>query len=214
MIISNEKFATFTYTLFENSTEGKVIENVTAENPMAVVFGKGSLIPFFEQKLMGKVAGEDFEIKVPSSDAFGDVNPKAVYELSKETFRVDGEIDESLFTIGAKLPMRDRSGNVLDGYVKAADETTVTIDFNHPLAGTDIVFKGSIIDVREATYDELNPPSHGSCGCGSGGGSCSTEDKGDDHSCGCESGDGSGSCSTEGHGHDHQHEEGHSCGCH
>ena len=209
MIISNEKFATFTYTLFENSTEGKVIEDVTAENPMAVVFGKGSLIPFFEQKLMGKTAGENFEIKVPSSDAFGDVNPKAVYELSKETFRVDGEIDESLFTIGAKLPMRDRSGNVLDGYVKAADETTVTIDFNHPLAGTDIVFKGTIIDVREATYDELNPPSHSSCGCGSGGGSCSTEEKGDDHECGCES-NGSGSCSTE----EHQHEEGHSCGCH
>ena len=213
MIISNEKFATFTYTLFENSTEGKVIENVTAENPMAVVFGKGSLIPFFEQKLMGKVAGEDFEIKVPSSDAFGDVNPKAVYELSKETFRVDGEIDESLFTVGNKLPMRDRSGNVLDGYVKAADETTVTVDFNHPLAGTDIVFKGNIIDVREATYDELNPPSHGGCGCGSGDGSCSTEEKGDDHECGCES-KGSGSCSTEDHGHDHQHEEGHSCGCH
>lgn len=209
MIISNEKFATFTYTLFNDSTEGEVIENVTAENPMQVVFGQGKLIPFFEQKLMGKAAGEDFEIKVPSSDAFGDVNPKAIYELSKETFRVNGEIDESLFVIGNKLPMRDRTGNVLDGYVKAADETTVTIDFNHPLAGTDIVFKGTIIDVREATYDELNPPSH-SCGCGSGGGSCSTEGKGDDHSCGCESG--GGSCSTEGHGH--HHEESHSCGCH
>jgi len=217
MIISNEKFATFTYTLFENSTEGKVIEDVTSENPMAVVFGKGSLIPFFEQKLMGKTAGEDFEIKVPSSDAFGDVNPKAVYELSKETFRVDGKIDESLFTVGAKLPMRDRTGNVLDGYVKASDETTVTIDFNHPLAGTDIVFKGTIIDVREATYDELNPPSHSSCGCGSGGGSCSTDshEHGDDHECGCENkGEGGGSCSTEEQGHGHHHEEGHSCGCH
>ena len=212
MIISNEKFATFAYTLFEYSTEGKVIEDVTPENPMAVVFGQGKLIPFFEQKLMGKIAGDNFEIKVPSSDAFGDVNPKAVYELSKETFKVDGAIDESLFVIGNKIPMRDKSGNVLDGFVKESNETTVTLDFNHPLAGTDIVFKGSIIEVREATYDELNPPSHGGCGCGSGDGSCSTEDKGDDHSCGCESGEGDGSCSTEDHGH--QHEEGHSCGCH
>jgi FKBP-type peptidyl-prolyl cis-trans isomerase SlyD len=209
MIISNEKFATFTYTLFENSIEGTVIENVTAENPMSVVFGQGKLIPFFEQKLMGKVAGEDFEIKVPASDAFGEVNPKAVYELSKETFRVNGEIDESLFTVGRKLPMRDRNGNVLDGYVKASNETTVTIDFNHPLAGTDIVFKGTIIEVREATFDELNPPAH-SCGCG--GGSCSTDSHGDDHECGCEN-KGSGSCSTEGHGH-HHHEESQSCGCH
>jgi len=212
MIISNEKFATFTYTLFENSTEGKVIENVTVENPMAIVFGQGKLIPFFEKKLMGKAAGEDFEIKVPASDAFGEVNPKAVYELPKETFRVNGEIDESLFTIGNKLPMRDRNGNVLDGYVKAANETTITVDFNHPLAGTDIVFKGAIIDVREATYDELNPPAH-SCGCGSGGGSCSSDGHGhsDDHECGCEN-KGSGNCSTEGHGH--HHEEGQSCGCH
>lgn len=218
MTIENQSFATFTYTLFENSTEGKVIEDVTKENPMAVVFGQGKLIPFFEQRLYGKTAGDEFEITVPAGDAFGEVNPKAVYELSKETFRVNGEIDESLFVIGHKLPMRDRNGNVLDGYVKASNETTVTIDFNHPLAGTDIVFKGAIIEVREATDDELNPPAH-SCGCGSGGGhgdgggSCSTEGHGDDHSCGCESG-GNGSCSTEEHGHGHHHEEGHSCGCH
>jgi len=205
MIISNEKFATFTYTLFENSIEGKVIEDVTKEHPMEVVFGQGKLIPFFEQKLMGKTIGDDFEITVPSSDAFGDNNPKAVYELPKETFRVNGEIDESLFVVGNKLPMRDRTGNVLDGYVKAATETIVTIDFNHPLAGTDIVFKGTIIDVREATFDELNPPAH-SCGCGSGngGGSCSTDGHDNDHDCGCENkGENGGSCSNEGHGHNH-----------
>ena len=219
MIIENERVAIFTYTLFENNTEGKVIEDVTKESPMNVVFGQGKLIPHFEEQLMGMTAGEKFEIKVPSEKAFGDKNPAALYDIPKETFKVDGVIDQSLFAIGNKIPMRDRSGNVLEGYVQSSDEENVKLDFNHPLAGTDIVFKGEIMEVREATYDELNPPQHGGCGCGSGGdggGSCSTEGSSDDdHEC-C----GSGSCSTEdeghghGGGHGHHQEEGHSCGCH
>jgi FKBP-type peptidyl-prolyl cis-trans isomerase SlyD len=211
MIIQNEKFGTFTYTLFENSTEGNVIEEVTADNPMGIVFGQGKLIPFFEERLMGMTAGQDFEITVPSKEAFGERNPKAVYELSKETFRVNGVIDENLFTLGNKIPMRDRGGNVLDGYVKDQNETTVTLDFNHPLAGIDIVFKGNILDVREATFEELNPPSHGGCGCGSGGGSCSTDGQMQGESCGCSTEEvGASSCSTESHGHGH----GGGCGCH
>ena len=62
MTIENQSFATFTYTLFENSTEGKVIEDVTKENPMAVVFGQGKLIPFFEQRLYGKTTGDEFNL--------------------------------------------------------------------------------------------------------------------------------------------------------
>ncbi|MEN8137004.1 MAG: FKBP-type peptidyl-prolyl cis-trans isomerase [Bacteroidota bacterium] len=217
MIILNEKVAKFTYTLFENTTEGRVIEDVPVDNPMEIVFGQGKLIPFFEERLIGLRAGDDFEIKVPSGDAFGESNPKAIYELSKETFRVNGAVDQSLFAIGKKLPMRDRNGNVLDGYVKSSTDETVTIDFNHPLAGIDIVFKGNVIEVREATEEELNPPSHG-CGCGSGGGhghgggSCSSDGHGEGDSCGCENkGEGGGSCNTDGQGH--HHEEGHSCGC-
>lgn len=206
MTIQNEKFATFTYTLFESSTEGNVIEEVTAENPMAVVFGQGRLIPFFEERLIGMTSGDDFEIKVPAGEAFGEQNPNAVYELSKETFRVNDVIDESLFVIGNKIPMRDRTGNVLDGYVTSTSETNVTLDFNHPLAGKDIVFKGSVIEVREATFEELNPPQHGGCGCGSGSG---------DGSCSTEKGEGESCCSTEGAGHDHGHDHGHGgCGCH
>lgn len=209
MLISNEKVAIFSYTLFEGSTEGKVIETVPESNPMEVVFGQSKLIPFFEKNLMGKEKGDQFSIVVPTADAFGHTNPDAVHELSKEVFRVDGNINEDLFIIGNKLPMRDRTGRVLDGYVKNVTEDKITVDFNHPLAGIDIVFEGVIMDVREATYDELNPPQQ-SCGSGCGsakdGGTCST----DSEDCGCDS-KGSGSCSSDKHEHDHSHGE--SCGC-
>jgi len=64
------------------------------------------------------------------------------------------------------------------------------MDFNHPLAGQDLFFSGQVEAVREATYDELNPPEHQGCGCGSGDGSCSTDgEHNHDHGdggCGCD----------------------------
>lgn len=205
MKIDTGKFATFTYTLFEKNLEENIFENVTKNNPMGVVIGQQKLLPLFEKGLIGKIAGDKFEIKIDAEDAFGSINEQAIHEIPKKVFEIDGKIDESLFEIGNKLPMRDRSGNVLDGYVKSVTDTDITLDFNHPLAGKNIVFKGEIIEVREATHDELNPPSHSCCG---GGGSCSTEKHEDNHSCGCESNEDS-CCSSDS---PHNHEE-HSCGC-
>jgi len=94
--------------------------------------------------------------------------------------------------LGNVVPMRDQSGNRLNGKVVGIDAESVKMDFNHPLAGDDLYFNGSVIGVRDATEEEISHGhihNHGS----------------HDHSCE------SGSCGEEGGGCG---EEGHSCNCH
>ena len=79
----------------------------------------------------------------------------------------------------------------MDGIVVSVEGETVTMDFNHPLAGEDLHFTGSIMEVRVATEEELSAAySTGGCGCGSscGSGGCSDEGCGDNASGGCGSG--------------------------
>ena len=69
-----------------------------------------------------------------------------------------GKIDEEVIRVGAVLPMSDSEGNHLQGTILEINPTDVKMDFNHPLAGVDLQFEGTITDVRPATADEL---SHG-----------------------------------------------------
>jgi FKBP-type peptidyl-prolyl cis-trans isomerase SlyD len=101
-------------------------------------------------------------------------------------FEVDGQIDETLMAIGNMVPMMDSEGRRLNGKVIAIEGDAVKMDFNHPMAGNDLHFKGQIMEVREATEEELSHGhvhGHGNgCGCGSDKENC------DDHSgqgCGC-----------------------------
>ena len=88
------------------------------------------------------------------------------------------------------LPMSDNQGNRLVGVVKDVKDDVVTMDFNHPMAGKSLDFKGQVVEVREATPEDLGPMNAG-CGCGDGCGD------------GCEDGCG-----------DKEHKGGCSCGCH
>lgn len=202
MVIEKDKVALLHYTLREGGLDGKVVEVVEADQPMALLFGHNRLIPGFENNLFGLKSGDDFAFPVSYQLAYGEVDTHAFVSLPKETFALNGKIDEKMLTLGNKIAMRDNYGNRHDGYVHEVSDTTVVMDFNHPLAGKDIYFHGSILEVRDALPEEINPPHHG-CGCGTGG---------------C----GDSACSTEEHDHDHEHAHANQgggcgsggCGCH
>ncbi|MGF7139011.1 FKBP-type peptidyl-prolyl cis-trans isomerase [Roseimarinus sediminis] len=191
MTISINKMVTLSYTLRQESKSGDVIEQTPETAPLKFVFGLGTMLPMFESNLAGLKQGEDFEMQLKASDAYGEIDENAIVELDKNIFEVEGSFDEERFAVGAQVPMQTSNGQRLNGIVKSVDADTLTMDFNHPLAGMDLYFSGNIIEVREATEEELAPSMGcgcGSGGCGSGEESCSTE--GSD--CGCSSGSGSG----------------------
>ena len=94
------------------------------------------------------------------------------------------DVEAEEMVVGHVLPMMDSVGRRLQGKILSIGDEEVRIDFNHPLAGKDLFFKGEILGVRDATDEELEAlHSHkcGGCsGCGSEGG-CGSHDEG----CGC-----------------------------
>jgi len=196
MIINLNKYTAITYTLKSGNAEGKIIETVESTKPLEFIFGQGNMLPAFESQINGLQAGDKYEFTIPSAEAYGVFKDELLIQLDKSMFAQDGVVNEQMLSIGNQIPMQDSKGNRMNGIIREVSEDKVKMDFNHPLAGQDLYFVGQVEAVREATYEELNPPAHQGCGCGSGDGSCSTEaehahnhaDEGcgcGDSSCGC-----------------------------
>jgi FKBP-type peptidyl-prolyl cis-trans isomerase SlyD len=160
MQISKDKVVTVTYNLHSNlpGSEKNHVETADDANPLSFLFGSGMMIPGFEKGLLGKIKGDTFTFSIESDDAYGNSLDNAIIKLPIDVFKMDGVLDMDLLKIGRVLPMNDNEGNVLHGKIDAFDAETVTMDFNHPLAGHALHFSGKIIDVREASPEEV---SHG-----------------------------------------------------
>lgn len=180
---------TFVGLSYELTVDGQQVEKVTAEAPLQFVTGAGFLLPKFEEQLVGLGVDDTFAFRLESVDAYGDVIPEAVVELPKDVFMVEGTIEEGLLEIGNQLPMSDNQGNRMVGVITAVGDSSVTMDFNHPMAGKALEFKGSVVSLREATPEDLmqGQMAAGGCGCGDGcGDDCDCEgDKKEGCNCGC-----------------------------
>ncbi len=152
MKIDQNSVVSLSYTL---TVEGDVIETVNADNPLKFIFGTGYLLPKFEENVLGKIVGDSFDFKLSASEGYGEINEEAIVELPKDIFMVDGKIEDGLLSVGNTLPMQDSQGNRLQGTIDQINEDTVTMNFNHPLAGSELHFKGEVVEVRMATEIEL-----------------------------------------------------------
>ncbi len=158
MEVGKNKVVTLTYTLHLNDENGEVIQTVDKERPFVHLFGVGTLLPSFEENMAGLKANDTFGFKLTAEDGYGNPSDEMIVELEKKIFEIDGKIDEEMVAIGKTITMQDQNGNPLDGKVMAVKEESVIMDFNHPLAGENLYFTGTILDVREATEEEM---SHG-----------------------------------------------------
>lgn len=188
--ISKHAMVTLTYDLRIDDEQGEVIEQTTDERPLQFLFGAGTMLPKFESHLAGLKQGEPFEIRLSKNDAYGDINKDAIVDLPKNVFMVDGKFDDELIAVGNTVPMMSSNGQRLNGLVLEINQENIKMDFNHPLAGEDLFFAGKVLEVREASDEELAQIlSGGGCGCDSGG--CGDDGCGDDHhnhshgGCGC-----------------------------
>lgn len=181
MIAEKNKVVSIVYELRNGSEKGEVVESLSSENPLTFLFGTGGLLPKFEENIGGLSEGDNFEFLLRSEDAYGPVVENAIVHVPKTVFEIDGKIDETLMTIGNTVPMMDAEGRRLNGKVMAIEGDAVKMDFNHPMAGNDLYFKGEVMGIRSATEEELahgHSHQHGQheCGCGEGNGSCKDDD--------------------------------------
>lgn len=187
--IKPEKYVELGYDLYEVQPDGSqtLVHQTDVKDPEKIVYGvtPGVIRPL-EEAIEGLEPGGEFDLIVKSDDAFGPHDPEQVVPLEKEIFIVDGKFDSDMIKKGAYVPMMTADGMRINGLVTEVTDDKVTLDFNHPLAGKDVRFKGKIIAVRDATPEELKPQ-HG-CGCGCNGGDCGdgcSEGHCGDSECGC-----------------------------
>ena len=154
MKITKHTVPSVTYSL---RIDNELIEETSKENPLVFVVGTGGMIPGFERQLEGLEAGQNYEFLVNPAEGYGEIDPQAVVDIPKDIFTTEGKESENL-VVGNTIPIQDHQGHPLNGVVLEIGDDTVKMDFNHELAGKALNFSGQVLDVREATEEEI---SHG-----------------------------------------------------
>jgi FKBP-type peptidyl-prolyl cis-trans isomerase SlyD len=146
MQISMDKVAGIHYTLKDNG--GAVIDTSDGRDPLYYLHGAGNLISGMEEGLEGKSTGDKFSLKIAPEKGYGERNPAMTQKVPRSEFG-DQDVKEGMkFSTG--------KGDVVTITEIATD--SVTVDANHPLAGVELNFSVEIIEVRNATQEEI---SHG-----------------------------------------------------
>ena len=158
MTVENDKYVSIHYVL--KNDEGAVLDSST-EKTLDYVHGRGYLLPKLEEQLAGKNPGDKFNVVLEPKDGYGEYRKELVTDVDRSSFE-DGVPIE----VGMAFQAMTASGPQIVRVTKISDDK-ITVDANHELAGTRLHFEIEIADVRNATEEELNPPS---CGCG---GNCS-----------------------------------------
>ena len=129
----------------ENGVE---IDNTRSyPDPVNLVIGDGNLLEGFEKSLLGLRAGDRRTVHLPPEDAFGPWNPDNVQLFDTVQFvKTDGGRPE----VGTMMEFQDKGGGTLAGVVKTVNDDKVEVDFNHPLAGRNVVFEVEIAKVTPA----------------------------------------------------------------
>jgi len=188
---------------YELTVDGQSIDKSREGEPLEYIQGMHMMIPGFEAGLEGKQQGDKVEFDVNPAEGYGEYNEKHKFDIPKSSFEVNGMLREDLLVPGTVVPMFNSSGQVVQGTVASVGDDTVTMDFNHPLAGKLLHFAVSVESVRDATEKELTEGLHGEflpmpeddeCGCG-----CGHHHEHGEH------------CNHEHGEHCHHHEDGECC---
>lgn len=172
--IAPGKYVELAYDLCTVEADGSrtAVHTVEAKEPENFIFGvTPGLVEGLARALDGLEQGAAFDVTVPAELGFL-FNPADVVTLPIDIFLDDeGKLDKTRVKVGEPLPMITGDGYQITGVVKEITPESVSMDFNHPLVGETLHFKGTVLTVRDASPEELKPYFAG-CGGGCGGGGC------------------------------------------
>ena len=126
--------------------DGSAADSTRVNNkPAKMVMGDGSLTPNFEACLRGLKQGDKDSFTLNADDAFGQPNPDNIYHVERTKFAAELEIVEGMI-----IAFTQPDSSELPGVIRSIAGHSVTVDFNHPLAGQTVIFDVEIIDVINA----------------------------------------------------------------
>ncbi len=147
MQVSNQKVVSIHYTLTDD--EGQILDTSQGREPLSYIQGMQNIIPGLENALEGKAVGDKVHVVIAPADAYGERNDELVQAIPRSAF---GDVEE--ITPGMQFQMDTANGPIIITVTKTEGDQ-VFIDGNHPLAGKELTFDVEIMDVRDATEEEI-----------------------------------------------------------
>ncbi len=130
---------------------GPVADASEPDEPMTFTMGDGSLINGLEMAIMGMKMGDKNSVELDPLNAFGFSDPDNIHYLPREEFSKDLPVDP-----GTIISFSTPSGDEVPGTIKEVKDDVVTVDFNHPLAGHDVIFEVDIVDIKPPSNEQDN----------------------------------------------------------
>ena len=148
MQVANNRVVSIDYTL--KDADDQVIDTSEGREPLAYIHGTGQIIPGLEKALEGKGAGEDVSVTITPEEGYGERDDSMVMQIPREQFEGADQIEP-----GMQFQAETDEGVRILTVLEAGDQE-VTVDGNHPLAGVTLNFNVNVVEVRDASQEELD----------------------------------------------------------
>ncbi|MCP5140965.1 MAG: peptidylprolyl isomerase [Zoogloeaceae bacterium] len=148
MQIAKDCVALIEYTL--TNDEGEVIDSSVGSEPLGYLHGASNIIPGLERELEGKTTGDALKVRVEPADGYGEFQAELVAQVPRDQFEGAETLEEGM-SFHAQTP----DGHMHVVRITGFDGDNVIIDGNHPLAGVALTFEVKVMEVREASAEEL-----------------------------------------------------------
>lgn len=158
MKVAKDKVVSLDFTLWDDA--GEVIDSSEGSEPLEYLHGHLNLVPGLEKALDGKVVGDGFKITVPAAEAFGDRDESLVEVLPRSDFPDDLEL-----VPGMQFEAEGDDGSTIVT-ITSVEGDSITVDGNPEFAGMDLTYEVKVIDIRDATEEEIEHGHVHGDGCG------------------------------------------------
>ena len=145
--VQNDLVVSMEYTLH---VDGKVFDSSEGQEPLEFLAGASNIITGLEREMIGMKIGESKDVVVSPEDGYGEMEEDAYMDVPRSEFPEDMPMRP-----GVEMEMSDDDGNPMYARIDSVDGDTVTLNFNHPLAGKELHFNVKVIGLRAATKEEL-----------------------------------------------------------
>ena len=147
MHIENNRVVSLAYTLRDN--DDNIIDQ-SDDGSFLYLHGASNIIPGLENALTGKTKGDELAVSVAPEEGYGERDQERIQDVPRDMFPPEQELEA-----GMQFHAQSPDGHAVMVTIANIEGDTITVDGNHPLAGVQLNFVVKIIDVREATQEEL-----------------------------------------------------------
>ena len=146
-VIADDVVVTLDYTL---TVDGEVVDSTAGIDPISFLQGYENILPGLENELYGLKIGDQKKVFITAKDAYGEIDADSIVDVPRADIPKDIPLKP-----GIELQVSNEDGELMDAVITSISKDSVRLDFNHPLAGKDLNFEVTVVDLRAAEAEEI-----------------------------------------------------------